>query len=237
MNQVWKVGTLFSIPVKVHSSIILVFGVVAYVCYEYNLSQEEIIGFSAYIICVFICVLLHEYGHILMARYYGIETKDIILSAVGGLARLKGTIKKPNQELMISLAGPLVNVVLAFAILIAFKILGIGWLQVEVDYNIFANTIGFIHMLMIMNAFLCLFNLIPAFPMDGGRILRALLSYKMPVLKATYIAMIVGRIFALAFIILGVYNGILTLILVGLVVYILAGVEYGALKKSTKKLA
>ncbi len=233
MKKVWHLGTFLGVPIKIHPSIVLMLVPVAIVSYQESLTQGETLAFSAYLACLFLCVLLHEYGHVLMARYYGIKTKDIILSPIGGIARLRGFPDKPGQEIMVAIAGPLVNVAIVLLILLVFKILGIGILQLDqIDFSIFTNGIGFLHMIMMMNGLLCLFNLIPAFPMDGGRIFRALLSYRWPKIKATFIAMLVGRVFAIAFMLLGLYNQKIVLIAVGLFVFVAAGMEYSALKRS-----
>lgn len=233
-----RMGAFLGVPIKIHYSIVLTFGLVAYVAIENDLSTAQTLGFGAYFLCLFICVLLHEYGHILMARHYGIETQDIILSPIGGIARLKGFPNKPGQEIIIALAGPLVNVIIVLMIRVIFWLLGVGRINPDIiDYSIFSNPIGFLHMVMVMNGFLCLFNLIPAFPMDGGRVFRGLLSYKMSKEKATYVASIVGRVFAVAFIALGIYNKMWVLVLIGVFVFFAAGIEYAAIKRAKQKLA
>jgi len=241
MKRTWKLCTLLGIPVKIHVSILLTFAMIAYVVFVEKLRLSEAVGFSAYVICLFACVLMHEYGHALMARRYGIGTQDIILTPIGGIARLRGLPTKPGQEIMVAIAGPLVNLVILLLIVLVFQVLGIGILQPDqVEYEIFTYGIGFMHMIFVMNLVLFAFNLIPAFPMDGGRILRALLAYKLSQERATFIALIVGRGFAIAFVVLGLYNKAWILALIGGFIFIAAGMEYGAIKRraaSEKKLA
>jgi Zn-dependent protease len=180
----WKLGRIAGIDVFVHPTFLLVLffpGVLTG-------------GFLSLLLLlsVFGCVLLHEFGHALMARQFSIETEDITLYPIGGVARLQRLPRAPGAELLIALAGPAVN----FAIVGTLMVLGfLGFDQV------LANTeLGlFVSRLMVVNLVLGLFNLIPAFPMDGGRVLRALLSGVMGRAPATSIAAGVGRILAVLF--------------------------------------
>ena len=154
-------------------------------------------GLSAFfIVALFGCVVLHELGHALMARRFGIETLDITLYPIGGVARLQRMPRAPGAELLIALAGPAVNFAIV-AGLLGLELLGIGGM--ESDSSLGAFLAG----LMLVNLILGLFNLIPAFPMDGGRVLRALLSGWLGRVRATSIAATIGRALAVAF---GVYS-------------------------------
>lgn len=146
------------------------------------------------VIAVFACVVLHELGHALAARRYGIKTPDITVLPIGGLARLSRMPDKPSEEIVIAIAGPLVNVVIAAVL---FAVLGIVDMRAvshvgDPTYNLVAQVAG-------TNVLLVLFNLIPAFPMDGGRVLRALLSMPFGRLRATEIAASLGLVIAVLF--------------------------------------
>jgi len=140
---------------------------------------------------VFLCVLLHEFGHALAARRYGIQTPDITLLPIGGVARLERMPEKPSEELVIAVAGPLVNVAIAILLL---PFAG-GVLHPEV---IGRAGFGILSSLFLTNIGLVLFNLIPAFPMDGGRVLRALLAMRIDYARATAIAASIGQALAVA---------------------------------------
>jgi Zn-dependent protease len=147
------------------------------------------------LISVFGCVLLHEFGHALMARRFGIETEDITLYPIGGVARLRRLPRAPGAELLIALAGPAVN----FAIVGALTLLsavGLEALVIDADLGMVA---AFVEQLWWVNLILGAFNLIPAFPMDGGRVLRALLSGVLSRAQATSIAAGIGRVLAVLF--------------------------------------
>lgn len=227
-----KVGRYFGIPVYIHWSFLLVLVFILYVSYTEGMDLLGTAAFSLYLTCVFICVVLHEYGHAMMARRYGIGTHDIILSPIGGIARLNSLPSHPTGELMVAIAGPLVNLAIAFLIVGGLYLFNIGIVLPDADsYTILTNPVGFIHLILLVNVVLFLFNLIPAYPMDGGRILRALLSYKMEKLKATYIASTIGRSLALGFLVFAVYKRIPSLFLIGIFIFIVAGREYKSLKE------
>ncbi len=230
--------TLLGIPIKVHwtFSFILVF--IGYIAFTENLSFQATCSFGLYVFCLFTCVILHEYGHALMARYYGIQTTDIIISPIGGLARLENMPSKPVQELMVAIAGPAVNLVIATVILGILYLKGIRGLMPDTDdfVLLITNPIGFLFMLLLMNIVLCLFNLIPAFPMDGGRVLRALLSLKLPRLIATFIAAMIGKSIAIGFVLFGAYHQIFALFFIGIFVFVMAGKEYKMLKQREEQL-
>ena len=192
-----------------------------------QLNLPEFAWYFAYIFTLFLCVVLHEYGHALAARSYGVSTRDIILSPIGGLARLESIPREPRKELVIAIAGPLVNVVI-FIILAVFLFLTQGSI-LPLHFDFPTNTLEFCKLVLLLNAVLFFFNLVPAFPMDGGRIFRALLAYKFEYKKATFIASRVGRIFAVLFVIYAFYSYSFVLGIIGVFIFIAAGNEYKAI--------
>jgi Zn-dependent protease len=170
---------------------------------------------------VFGCVLLHELGHALMARQYGIVTEDITLYPIGGVARLRRMPRAPGAELLIALAGPAVNllIVLALAAVSTLGLVGSSW---SASPGLLG---GFVDELILINLGLALFNLIPAFPMDGGRVLRALLSGWLGRSRATMIAAGVGRGLALLFGMFCLYHRLYLQALLAGFIYFAAGQE------------
>jgi Zn-dependent protease/CBS domain-containing protein len=177
----------------------------------------------AFVVAVFACVALHELGHALAARRYGISTPDITLLPIGGLARLSRVPEKPSEEIVIAVAGPAVNVVIAVALVVVF---GARFEPVSMS-EIENPTYGFLTRLAVVNIFLVLFNLIPAFPMDGGRVLRAVLAYRLGRRKATELAARIGQALAFAFGFLGLIGGNVILVFIAIFVYLAAAAEAG----------
>ena len=175
-----------------------------------------------FIIAIFACVVLHELGHAIAARRYGISTPDITLLPIGGLARLSRIPEKPAEEIVIAIAGPLVNVVIA-AILI---LLG-AHLDLTTVADIEKSAPGFLTRLAAVNVWLVLFNLIPAFPMDGGRVLRALLAFRMGRRRATDMAARIGQGLAFAFGFWGLMSANVFLVFIAIFVYLAAAGEAG----------
>jgi Zn-dependent protease/CBS domain-containing protein len=202
MKWQWKLGTFAGIDVFVHATFLLLIG---WLAYSYWLRYEtiaKVVEGILFILALFVCVVLHEYGHALTARRYGIKTRDITLYPIGGVARLERLPDKPIEELWVALMGPAVNVVIA-AILFVYLYLS-GSLVPMTDLTVASGS--FLARLMAVNISLVLFNLIPAFPMDGGRVLRALLAMRMDYVRATQIAANIGQGLAFLFGLLGLFN-------------------------------
>ena len=143
---------------------------------------------------VFVCVVLHEYGHALTARRFGVETRDIILTPIGGIARLEYIPEKPLQEILIAIAGPAVNLVIALLLLIYAKLFTPYWIDLKSPFFWMMNYAQPVLVIILkINLILLAFNLIPAFPMDGGRVLRAALSLTVDRVKATRYAALIGQ--------------------------------------------
>lgn len=176
-----------------------------------------------FIVAVFACVLLHELGHALAALRYGITTPDITLLPIGGLARLSRMPEKPFEEVVIALAGPAVNVVIALVIV---SFLGVSFDPSALE-AIDSPEPGFFTRLAAVNVFLVLFNLIPAFPMDGGRVLRAVLAHFLGRRRATSIAAVIGQGVAFLLGFLGLMSGNAILVFIAIFVYLAAGAEAG----------
>ena len=162
-----------------------------------------------FILAIFSCVVLHELGHALAAKKYGIKTRDIILLPIGGVARLEKMPNQPIQELWVALAGPAVNVVIVALLAVYLWITN----TLTPDNQLTMTTAAFVERIMGVNIFLILFNMIPAFPMDGGRVFRALLATRLAYVRATQISANLGQAIALLFGIIGLfYNPILLFI-------------------------
>ncbi|MGA0848746.1 MAG: site-2 protease family protein [Chthoniobacterales bacterium] len=202
MKWSFQLARIAGIDVRIHATFFLLlawFGVVYFLEGGYG---AMVIGLS-FIILLFACVVLHEFGHALAARAYGINTPDITLLPIGGIARLERMPEKPWQELVVALAGPAVNVVIAFGLYIVIgRFFGLGDLE-----ELAEGRGNLLTQLLAINVILVVFNLLPAFPMDGGRVLRALLATRLSHARATRIAATIGQIVAVLFGLLGLFGG------------------------------
>jgi len=196
-----RIGKFLGIDVYLHFTFILLLG---FIGLSYWLQTREIasalagIGFFA---ALFTCILLHEYGHALAARKFGIQTRDITLLPIGGLARLERMPKKPMQEFWVALAGPAVNVVIA-TLLFAYLYLTD---QLADPEQLSLTSGSFLTRIALVNVFIVAFNLLPAFPMDGGRVLRSLLATRMEYTQATAVAARLGQFLAILFAFIGLF--------------------------------
>lgn len=201
MKWSWKIGTFAGIAVYMHATFLLLLGWIALSHWMQYQSLLPTLTGVAFIIALFVCVVLHEYGHALTAGRFGIATKDITLLPIGGVARLERIPDKPDQELWVAVAGPGVNVVIALVLGAYLLLTG----HFEPVRHIGLTHGMFLERLLFANLFLVGFNLIPAFPMDGGRVLRALLAKRMEYERATRIAATVGQGLAFVFGFLGLF--------------------------------
>ncbi len=223
MKWQWKLGKFAGIDVYVHATFLLLIGWVGYSHWLEHRNWGEVLNGILFILALFVCVILHEYGHALTARKYGIKTRDITLYPIGGVARLERMPEKPIEELWVALMGPAVNVVIAAGL---FAYLYLTSSLVPLNELTIASG-NFLERLMTVNLSLVLFNLVPAFPMDGGRVLRALLAMRMDYVRATQIAATIGQGMALLFGLVGLF-GNATLLFIAFFIWIGASQESSA---------
>lgn len=219
MKWSWRIGRWFGIQVRVHATFGLLLAWVAAEAFADTTSVLAVIGHVTLVCTIFGFVVLHEYGHALTARHYGIRTRDITLYPIGGVAMLEGMPDDPSQELRIALAGPAVN----------FALAGGLWGLSHVLFGGSGPAADIIRFMIWVNLVMGTFNMLPALPMDGGRVLRAALAMRMPARRATQIAARVARGVA---ILMAVYSftpgGTGTLLLIAMFVWFASGAELRA---------
>jgi len=199
---------------------------VIYIGNNQNLNESGTRHFFIAFLILFFSVFIHELGHSITAKYLNIKPKDIIISALGGLARIESLKDKPEKEVLISMAGPFMNLILFLGSLIYVLLITKEAIQIsELNTFIYTDFFSIGYKIGLINLLFFTLNLVPAFPMDGGRILRAILSIKYGNSKATKIASIIGRLIALFFFILGAIYRFPGLIVISALIYILAARE------------
>src|SRR5688572_30159994 len=214
-----RIGSIAGIRLELHVTFLIFLGWIALSSGLTTGDPLEAVASVVGILLIFTCVLLHELGHAFAARRYGIRTRDIVLLPIGGVARLQRMPEKPQQEVVVALAGPAVNVLILSALwpVLTFLRQPPAWPP--------PPDLGLLHTVFWVNVMMVVFNMVPAFPMDGGRVLRAVLAMRMPFVRATRIAAAVGQGFALLFGIVGFFFQPM-LMFVALFVFLAASEEY-----------
>ncbi len=219
-----KLGRLFKIDVYIHWTFWILMIWIFLMHFRAGNGLQQAVLAAGFIVALFACVVAHEFGHALTARRYGIKTKDITLYPIGGVASLEKMPDKPGQEFLVAVAGPAVNVVIAGALWAVISFTGTMPDPEVLEKAEALSDVPFLFTLLSANILLAGFNMIPAFPMDGGRALRALLSTAMERPRATQIAATVGQVLAITFVFLGFYYNF-WLVFIGLFVFLGAGIE------------
>lgn len=210
-----SLGRVSGIKFKVHWTFFLLLAWIVFDELKHGGNTKGVLFNLTFIIVVFLCVVLHELGHALMAKHYNIKTEKITLLPIGGIASFEKLPESPKQELLIVIAGPLVNVVIAILLYLILLVQDFMKLNFTETFEVLMlyNLQSFLFFLFIVNVSLIVFNLIPAFPMDGGRILRSLLALKVGRIKATKITSSLGLMIAIIFFFVGLlYNPLLMFI-------------------------
>ncbi len=202
MRWSWRMGQVAGIGIYMHATFPIILAWFAYESWSQTGSLSGAMVGVVFGIALFACVVLHELGHSLTARRFGIQTRDITLLPIGGVARLEKMPEDPKQELWVALAGPLVNIVIA---IVLFAVIQVSdqWVWIFEEKGWFKWP--FLEQLLIVNVSLAVFNMLPAFPMDGGRVVRALLGLWLDYPQATRIAATLGQAMALGFVFLGLF--------------------------------
>lgn len=223
MNASWRIGRLAGISVRIHFTFALLFGVLAIMSVVRGASAAAVLSAALTYVVLFGSVLLHELGHALTGRRFGVKTRDITLLPFGGVAQMEGMPPLPRAEMWIALAGPAVNLAIAAALF------GGVWMATGAVPFIgkSLSSLGFLEQALAANLSLAFFNLLPAFPMDGGRVVRALLADRLGAVRATRIAAGIGRAMAVLIGLLGLVAGP-TLLLIAFFVWFGAGQEVAA---------
>ncbi len=209
MKWSWKIARIAGIDIYIHVTFLLLIYLVGISYWNQQGTLAAVVSGVGFILALFGCVVLHEFGHSLTARRYGIRTRNITLLPIGGVAALEKMPDDPRQEINVAIAGPTVNFLIAMLLYLYLDFRGIQITTEEL--NLTGGS--FAYRLMVVNIFIAGFNLLPAFPMDGGRVLRAALALRMDHTKATQIAVSVGQFLAIGMGFLGImYNPFLLFI-------------------------
>ncbi len=230
MKGAYRIAKVAGIPVEIHWSFVLMVFYVIYIGQSRGMDWTTMFWLGIFVLSLFFCVVLHEFGHALTARRFGVKTKDIILSPIGGVARLEKLPEKPIHEFYVAAAGPLVNLLIVVLLLPYFFFYSLSEMKYQLASINFSSPLEIIPLLLIGNIALAGFNLLPAFPMDGGRIFRALLSIKLGRLKATKFATLLGNFFGVLMVVYAVYSESIITGFIGVFIFLLASQEYRMVK-------
>jgi Zn-dependent protease len=226
MRSSYRLGRVFDIDVRVHITFFLLPLLMAFSSFSRGGDVIEALASVVFMLIVFTFVVMHEYGHALTARRFGIRTRGITLYPIGGVAMLESMPKKPWQQILVAIAGPAVNFVLALGLALAMHVLGYSLLREGIAPM--ASLGSLLATLFWVNMVMGLFNLLPALPMDGGRVLNAALALKMSPLRATQIASRVAKVVALAMGAYAVYDGHFMLGVIALFIWSASNAEVRA---------
>ena len=227
MKWSWRLGRVFGIDVFVHATFLMLLAWVGISHYTRDGSVRGAISGVVFTLLVFAIVVMHELGHALTARSFGIKTSDITLLPIGGVARLERLPEKPRQELLVAIAGPAVNIALAFSIYAWLRLAHVPLAPPGEEAGMAATPL--LSKLFWVNISLAVFNLLPAFPMDGGRALRALLALRRDYVSATHTAAMLGQAIALLLGLVGLFHNPV-LVFIAWFVWIGAANESGAVQ-------
>lgn len=221
MKASLNLGSVSGIKIKIHWTFLFLIIWIVFDELKRGGDTNSILFNIAFVLAVFFCVVLHELGHALTAKSFGINTKRITLLPIGGMATLESFPESPKQELLITFAGPLVNIIIAVLLYFIIPVQEYIHLNFSEAFHVLSNFTlkNFLFYLFIVNIGLAAFNIIPAFPMDGGRILRAALAMNMNRRKATQLATNIGQFIAVLFLLIGLLYNIF-LIFIALFVFI-----------------
>jgi len=220
MSWSLTIGRLFGVAIRVHITFVMFLVWIGLAAFH-SRGAEAALESVVYIVLIFVCVIMHEFGHILVARRYGIETDEVTLLPIGGVASLHRMPDTPSRELAVAIAGPLVNLVIAAALVVA---IGVSTFSPAGMEDLANPGLSMLERLAAANLILALFNLIPAFPMDGGRVLHALISLRTGDARATDIAATIGQACAFGLGLIGLF-GYPILLFVAIFVYVAAAEE------------
>lgn len=229
-------ATFSGIPVKIHWTFGLLLLWVVYETGKGDFKPSFVLISLGIVLSIFLCVILHEFGHALAARKFGVQTHDILMTPIGGIARLERMPEGKGEEFWVAIAGPLVNFVIVGFIWLGYLLINQQMLPLFTFsfWNLESSANSYFKLILLANGYLAAFNLLPAFPMDGGRMLRSLLSIKMDRDKATAIASYAGQGMALLMFGYGFYHSQPTLTLIGVFIFFAARQEYKAVAMQAK---